>query len=148
MLIFTPRPFYSLGKSRRYPLDTGFRGPQRRSGRYREMKILDPTGTRNSTPLSSSPWPVDVQIALPRLTILSNNQNMLLIETENLLHLKFRISFSFQKCRSSSSWLAHQEFSVLNTCPSIKLITVLVLLKLLITYLFIWSQNSFCYNIL
>jgi hypothetical protein len=30
-------------------------GPQSRSGRFGEEKILDPTGTRTPTPRSSSP---------------------------------------------------------------------------------------------
>jgi hypothetical protein len=41
---FTPRPLYP-----RYPLD-GLGGPQSRSGRRGEEKILDPTGTRLPTP--------------------------------------------------------------------------------------------------
>jgi hypothetical protein len=36
----------------RYPLDSKLGGPHRRSGRYGEVKILDPTGTR--TPSHSS----------------------------------------------------------------------------------------------
>jgi hypothetical protein len=38
---FTPR-----GKSPMYPLDTRLGGPESRSGRRGEKKILDPTGTR------------------------------------------------------------------------------------------------------
>jgi hypothetical protein len=45
---FTPR-----GKSPRYPLDRRLDGPQSRSGRSGEEKILDPTGTR--TPLLCCP---------------------------------------------------------------------------------------------
>jgi hypothetical protein len=46
---FTPR-----GKSPRYPLDRKLDGPQSRSGRHGEVKILDPTGTRTPTPRSAS----------------------------------------------------------------------------------------------
>jgi hypothetical protein len=42
------------GKSPRYPLDR-LGGPQSRSARRGEEKILDPTGTRTVTPRSSSP---------------------------------------------------------------------------------------------
>jgi hypothetical protein len=34
----------------RYPLDRSLGGPQSRSGRLGEKKVLDPTGTRNQTP--------------------------------------------------------------------------------------------------
>jgi hypothetical protein len=46
-LFFTPRTLYSRGKSPRYPLDRRLGGPQSRSGRFGEEKILDPTGTLN-----------------------------------------------------------------------------------------------------
>jgi hypothetical protein len=39
---FTARPLYSRGKSPRYLMDRRLDGPQRRSGRYREVKILAP----------------------------------------------------------------------------------------------------------
>jgi hypothetical protein len=51
---FTPRPLYPRGKSLRYPLDRRFGGPQSRSGRFGEKKILDPTETRTPIPRSSS----------------------------------------------------------------------------------------------
>jgi hypothetical protein len=38
-----------------YPLDRGLGEPQSWSGRYREMKILDTTGTRTLIPQSSNP---------------------------------------------------------------------------------------------
>jgi hypothetical protein len=47
---FTLRPLYSPGKSPRYPLYRRLGGPQSRSGRRGEEKILDPTGTRNFDP--------------------------------------------------------------------------------------------------
>jgi hypothetical protein len=37
------------GESPRYPLDRRLSGPQSRSGRRGEEKILDPTGTRTPT---------------------------------------------------------------------------------------------------
>jgi hypothetical protein len=42
------------GRNPQYPLDLRLGGPQSRSGRYGEEKILDPTGTRTPTPRSSS----------------------------------------------------------------------------------------------
>jgi hypothetical protein len=51
---FTPRPLYPREKSPRYPLDRRLGGPQSRSGRPGEEKILGPTGTRTPTPLSSN----------------------------------------------------------------------------------------------
>jgi hypothetical protein len=61
---FKPRPLYCRGKGLRYPLDRMLNGPQNRSGRRGEEKILDPTGTRTPTPRLSSPQPV----AIPSLT--------------------------------------------------------------------------------
>jgi hypothetical protein len=53
---FTPRAFYPRGKVPRYPLGRRLDGPQNRSGRRGEKKILDPTGTR--TPTSSAVQPI------------------------------------------------------------------------------------------
>jgi hypothetical protein len=47
---FTQRPLYPQGKSPRYRLDRRLGGPQSRSGRCGEEKILDPAGTRTPTP--------------------------------------------------------------------------------------------------
>jgi hypothetical protein len=52
---FTPLPPYPRGKNPRYPLDRRLGGPQNRSGRRGEEKILDSNGTRTPTPRSSSP---------------------------------------------------------------------------------------------
>jgi hypothetical protein len=46
------------GKSPQSPLDRRLGGPQIRSGRLEEVKILDPTGTGTPTPPSSSVIPV------------------------------------------------------------------------------------------
>jgi hypothetical protein len=46
---------FTRGKNHRYPLDRRMGGPQSRSGRRGEQKILAPTGTRTPTPLPSSP---------------------------------------------------------------------------------------------
>jgi hypothetical protein len=78
VVIFTPRPLYPRGKSPRYPLDRMLGGPQSRSGRLGEKKILDPTGTRTPTPPPSSPQPVAIPTTLPRLLLLLlpiNNNN-------------------------------------------------------------------------
>jgi hypothetical protein len=47
---FTSLPLYPRGKKPRYPLDGRQGGPQSQSGRYGEVKILGPTGTRTWTP--------------------------------------------------------------------------------------------------
>jgi hypothetical protein len=47
---FTPR-----GRKPGYPLDRRLGGPQKKSERHGEEKILDPTGTRTPIPRSSSP---------------------------------------------------------------------------------------------
>jgi hypothetical protein len=59
---FTPRPLYP-----RNLLDRRLGGPQSRSGRHGEEKILDPTGTRTPTPRSSRPLPVAIPTELSRL---------------------------------------------------------------------------------
>jgi hypothetical protein len=66
---FTPLPLYPGRKSLRYPLDKVLVGPQNRSGRYGEVNILDPTGTRLPTTRSSSPYPVAIPTAPPWLII-------------------------------------------------------------------------------
>jgi hypothetical protein len=43
------------GKSTRYLFYRRLGGPQSRSGRYGEVKIFDPTGTRTSAPLVVQP---------------------------------------------------------------------------------------------
>jgi hypothetical protein len=52
---FTPLPLYLREKSPPYLLDRRLGGPQSRSWRSGEEKILDPTWTRTQTPRSSSP---------------------------------------------------------------------------------------------
>jgi hypothetical protein len=52
---FTLRPLYPRGKSPRYPVDRRLGGPQSRSERLGEKKILDPTGTRTPTSPPFSP---------------------------------------------------------------------------------------------
>jgi hypothetical protein len=47
-------PLYHLRKNPRYPLDRRLVGTQSRSGRYGEIKILDPTGIQlNNTKIIS-----------------------------------------------------------------------------------------------
>jgi hypothetical protein len=64
---FTPLPLCPCGKCPRYPLDRRLGGPQSRSGRRGEDKILEPSGAQTPTPLSSSPLPVAVPTTLSRL---------------------------------------------------------------------------------
>jgi hypothetical protein len=64
---FTPLLLYPRGKSPPYPLDRRLGGPQSRSGRRGEDKIIDPTGTRTPTPLLSIQLLVAIPTALSRL---------------------------------------------------------------------------------
>jgi hypothetical protein len=63
---FTPLPLYPFGKSPLYALDKRLVGPQSRSGRYGEVKILDPTGTRTPTGRSSILQVVTIPTMLPQ----------------------------------------------------------------------------------
>jgi hypothetical protein len=72
MVSFTLRPLYPRRKSPWYTLDRRLCGHQRLSGRRAGNKILDPTGTRTPTPLSSSLFPVAISIALSRLLMFIN----------------------------------------------------------------------------
>jgi hypothetical protein len=56
-----------------YRLDRRLGGPHSRSGRYGEVTILYPTGTRSPTPRSSMPLPVAIPTELPRLLFLGSN---------------------------------------------------------------------------
>jgi hypothetical protein len=53
---------YPWGKSPQYPLDGRLGGPQNRSGRRGEAKILDPTGTQTPTPRPSSSYVIIIII--------------------------------------------------------------------------------------
>jgi hypothetical protein len=64
VLSFATQPLYPRGKNPWYPLDRRLGGPQSQSGRYGEVKIRDPTGTRTLTPRSSSPCLVTIHTAL------------------------------------------------------------------------------------
>jgi hypothetical protein len=57
------------GKLSWYWLDRRLDGPQNRSGHCGEKKILDPTGSRTPTPLSSSSQPVAISTALSGIKI-------------------------------------------------------------------------------
>jgi hypothetical protein len=65
---FTPWPIYPPGeRAPRYPLDRRLSGPQGRSGRHRDVKILVPTDTPTLTPWSFSPQPAAIPTALSGL---------------------------------------------------------------------------------
>jgi hypothetical protein len=87
-------PLYPQGKSPRYPLDMRLGGPQSRSGRYGEVKILDHIGTRTPTPRSSSPQPVVIPTELSRLP--SKAMRFILLITVGL-------STNFSKCPQHKS---------------------------------------------
>jgi hypothetical protein len=55
------------GKSPQYPSDTSLGGLQNWPGRYREVKILDSTGTKTLISQSSSPSPVVIPTELLQL---------------------------------------------------------------------------------
>jgi hypothetical protein len=78
--------FISL-PSHRYPLDRVLDGLQSRPGRYREVKILDPSRIRTPTPQSSSSYPVATPITLPRpitrLTLRTSGQSFWLLIQES-----------------------------------------------------------------
>jgi hypothetical protein len=71
---FTHRPLYPRGKNTRYPLDRRLGGPQSRSPRSGEEKILETTGTRTPTPRSCSPYPVAIPTALYQLLRVSGEE--------------------------------------------------------------------------
>jgi hypothetical protein len=75
------------GKSPRYPLYKRLGGPQSRSGRNGEVKILDSTGTRTTTSQSSSTQPVVIATALSRLLQLSQ------VPFKILMHLLWELGY-------------------------------------------------------
>jgi hypothetical protein len=59
------------GKSPPYPLDRRVGGPNDRSGRHGEVKILAPTGTRTSDPLVFQPVASHyTDYAIPAFTVI------------------------------------------------------------------------------
>jgi hypothetical protein len=62
-----PCHFTLEGRPPRCPLDRRLSGPPSQSGRHREMKILDTTGTQTAIPLSFNPLSVAIPTALPWL---------------------------------------------------------------------------------
>jgi hypothetical protein len=80
---FTPQPLCSRGK-----MDRSLGGPQRRSGRRGEEKILDPTGNRTPTPRSSSLYPVAIPTILAPIGIEERHENTKVMELRgNTFHL-------------------------------------------------------------
>jgi hypothetical protein len=61
---FTYSSLYPQGKTPRCPLNRRLGGPQYRSGRRAEERILDPTGAQTPIPLLSIPYPVAVPATL------------------------------------------------------------------------------------
>jgi hypothetical protein len=64
---FNWRPLHRRGSCPRYPLDRRQGRPQSRSGGHGEERILEPAGTQNPTPRSSSPYPIATPTALSLL---------------------------------------------------------------------------------
>jgi hypothetical protein len=77
---FMPRPLYPRGKSHQYPLDRRLGGPQSRSGRFGEGKILYPTETRTPSKTESV-----IINSKSRLTIYPINRNIKSQITDPLL---------------------------------------------------------------
>jgi hypothetical protein len=80
MRIFGPKGDEMAGGCRKLYNELG--GPQSRSGRRGEERILDPIGTRTETPHSFSRWPVAIPTALSRLPVVCN---VLIYGTEVML---------------------------------------------------------------
>jgi hypothetical protein len=81
MFSFTPLSLSPRGNSPRYPLDRRLGEPQSRSGLRGGEKILDPTGPRTPTSLSSIPEPVAIPPTLSRflhvmVLVTKYNRNM------------------------------------------------------------------------
>jgi hypothetical protein len=99
---FTPRPLYPQGKNPQYPLDR-LGGPKNRLGRREEEKILDPTGTRTPTSLSSSPLSVVIPTALSRLLVL--------LEVRlKITPVIFILQFDFQFPKLKNQHCGHADF--------------------------------------
>jgi hypothetical protein len=58
VISFTPLPLYPWGKNLLYTLNRRLGGPQSRSWRYGEVRILDPTETRTPIPRPFSSLPI------------------------------------------------------------------------------------------
>jgi hypothetical protein len=99
---FTPLPLYPRGKNPRYLLDRRLGGPQSRSGRHGEEKILDRIGTRTPTSRSSSPEPVAIPTTLSRL---------LLTLTEQLQMEYDHVTIHY--CMFSRAWVEDESRAVL-----------------------------------
>jgi hypothetical protein len=77
---FTPQPLYPRGKSPRYPLDRILDELQSLSGRFREEKILHPTGIRTLPPVVQplasryTDWAISAPTTLPVTCVIEPSQ--------------------------------------------------------------------------
>jgi hypothetical protein len=69
---FTSRPFYLRQNSPLYPVDWRLYGPQSLTGRYGDVKILDPTGTQ--TPILSSSNPAVFNLGYVKTRYINQNE--------------------------------------------------------------------------
>jgi hypothetical protein len=103
-------PALPRGKSLRYPLNR-LGGPQSRSGRRGEERILDPTGTRISNPRSFSPWPVVIPTTLSRLLFILIIIIIIIMTPTEETTIKTTILLILQTNQSMNSRLRLYRFS-------------------------------------
>jgi hypothetical protein len=77
-----PRQLWPQGENLPCPFVRRLGGPLSRSGRYGEMKIIDPTRSRTPTRLSSCPHPVAIPTTLPRLHSLIGSSYFSILDPE------------------------------------------------------------------
>jgi hypothetical protein len=103
------------GKSLRYPLDRRLSGPQSRSGRRGEEKILPPIGTRTPTPFGIgrraifAKYSVRVRISFIWLRIMSSG-GALRVSSTSLKARKLLISCQLKK--SLRYFVSHSKLNV------------------------------------
>jgi hypothetical protein len=92
------------GKVPRYPLDRKLSGPHNRSGRCREEKILDPSGTRTPTYRSFSPYLVAILTALSSSSPIFRRTYCLNLQ-DNGISQEIDQNKKFRRCRHAASYL-------------------------------------------
>jgi hypothetical protein len=96
---FTFRSLYPRGQNAEYPLDRRLGGPQGRSERQGEVRMLDLTRARNPTPQSSSPQPVTIPTALAASELYRQSDRSLLAKLDP--------TFANRGCRVVSATYPH-----------------------------------------
>jgi hypothetical protein len=132
---FTARPLYPRGKSPRYPLDRILGGPQSRSRRRKEEKILGRSGTRTPTPRSFRPQPGAIPTTLlldsffrhPVKFIAQNHPNIRHCKPNLCIWQRVTNTRKVELFHSYSLYYVnaqhHQKLQIQETCPSATLST-------------------------